>query len=83
MPRTRECGIVAELSSALERAEASTRGEGVDPSDNQAYLFVKRGLLEGKLSVVEAEMIYESLFSEQVTQVIAKPTDGKRRCVSG
>jgi hypothetical protein len=54
------------LAASLERAEASTRAEGVDPDDNPAYLDVKRRLLAGEITMEEAETIYEDAFTPSV-----------------
>lgn len=55
--------VSPDLEEALNRAEASTRAEGVDPNDNPAYLEVKRRLLAGEITLDEANILYEDAFT--------------------
>ena len=70
---------LSALVHTLEQAEGSTRGEGIDPNDNPAYLHVKRLLLSGEVALDEAHLIFESFFPANVTEIISMPRDGKRR----
>lgn len=55
--------VSPDLDEALNRGEASTRAEGVDPNDNPAYLDVKRRLLAGEITLDEANTLYEDAFT--------------------
>ncbi|HTF66376.1 MAG TPA: hypothetical protein VK638_27205 [Edaphobacter sp.] len=52
----------SRLAETLARAESSTRGEGIDPDADRAYVEVKRQLLAGEISMGDAHELYEQLF---------------------
>lgn len=80
-----DSAILATLLESLERGEASTRAEGIEPNDNPAYLEVKSRLLAQEVSLDEADELYERIFFQvnpefQIkTEIIPMPTDGKRK----
>ena len=78
-----DSSVLFALAETLRQAEASTRGEGIDPDDNPAYIYVKRRLLAGEISLDEARSLYEACFPAIVCEVIPTPRDGHRKCVSG
>lgn len=80
-----DSALSSTLLESLERGEASTRAEGIEPNDNPAYLDVKRRLLAQEVSLDEADELYEQIFFQvnpefQIkTEIIPMPTDGKRK----
>jgi hypothetical protein len=74
-----ESSVLSALAESLKRGEASTRGEGIDPDDNPAYIYVKSYLLSGEISPDEAHKLYEACFPPVVTEALPMPSDGKRK----
>jgi hypothetical protein len=67
---------LSRLAESLARAESSTRGEGIDPDDNLAYLEVKRRLLTGEISLGDAHALYDELFFKFLGADATEQTDG-------